>query len=397
MRTTLLIVLCLLSLSEARAQKTIPLKGDLKGAPYIRVNQLYSFPKSPSGFGNIKEFKLSPSRNKIIFREERNTCWFLIDVPFSGILTFDLIPHQLKDDYDWMLFENTPDLEKNLRNETVVPFRTNNARNATVFSSKTGMRTDASSKFTKPGPGNNYSMPLKVKNGDKLALVLDNIYGGKGFDIMISVKPAISGPMVILEGTVKGRYFKETLAAEITVEDDSTGVFIGKVFSDSQSGSYRIKVPINRPLNITASHPSYVFSTRDTLISENSNLDFLLDTPASGRRMVLNNIHFLPNKDEIVPSSFPELNRLLVFMKEKPDYTVKIIGHTNPNVFTSARYLQQLSFNRALAVKNYLTSNAIAEKRISCAGLGGKMPVVVTNDLVEGLKNLRVEITLRKK
>ena len=296
-----------------------------------------------------------------------------------------------------MLFENTPDLEKNIRNETVSPIRTNNARNATAHSSRTGISTEGTSKFTKPGPGNNQALPLKVKSGDKLALLLDNIYGGKGFDILVSVKPDISGPLIILEGTVKDRYSNKSLSAEVTIEDDSTGVLIGKSISDPSSGIYVIKIPINRPVNITASHTSYLFATRDTLITGNSRIDFLLDTPATGKRMVLNNIHFLPNKDEIIPSSIPELNRLLVFMKEKPNYTVKITGHTNPNVFASARYLQQLSFNRALAVKNYLISNAISDKRISCAGLGGKMPVVMTKDPVEGLRNLRVEITLIKK
>lgn len=369
----------------------------MKNAPNIHVNQRYSFTKPPSGFGNLKEFKIKPGKGKFIFKEERNTCWFLIDIPFNGVLSFDIVPHQVKDDYDWMLFENTPDLDKNIRNETASPIRSNNARNATAFSSKTGMGVDGSSKFTKPGPGNNYSLPLKVKSGDKLALLLDNIYGGKGFDILISVKPDISGPMATLEGTVKDRYTSKSLSAEVTIEDDSTGVFIGKSISDPSSGTYKIKVPINRPLNITAFNASYVFSTRDTLIMENSNLDFLLDTPASGKRLVLNNIHFLPNKDEIIPSSLPELTRLLVFMKDKPNYTVKITGHTNPNVFASARYLQQLSFNRALAVKNYLVSNGIPDRRISCAGLGGKAPVVITKDTLEGLRNLRVEITLVKK
>lgn len=397
MRITLLTVLFLLLLGDSKAQKIIQLRGDLKNAPQISVNQSYSFPKAPSGFGNLKEFKINPSRAKHLFKEDRNTCWFLIDVPFSGILTFDLTPRQVKDDYDWMLFENTPDLEKNIRNETVSPIRTNNARNATAHSSKTGMGSQGTSKFTKPGPGNNYSLPLTVKKGDKLALILDNIYGGKGFNILISVKPDISGPLVVLEGTVKDRHTNKSLSAEVIIEDDSTGVFIGKSISDPSSGSYIIKVPINRPLNITASNASYIFSTRDTLITGNTRIDFLLDTPASGKKMVLNNIHFRPNKDEIIPSSLPELHRLLVFMKEKPNYTVKITGHTNPNVFASARYLQQLSFNRALAVKNYLITNAISDKRITCAGLGGKMPLVVTKDTLEGLKNLRVEITLVKK
>ena len=397
MRIALLFVLYLLFPGVARAQDEILLKGDLKGASFIKINHQYSFKKAPSGFGRLKEFKINPARSTTIFREERNSTWFLIDVPFNGILTFDVSPHQVKDDYDWMLFKHNSDLEKNIRNEIANPLRTNNARNSTTLSSKTGMATGASSKFVRPGPGNNYSLPLNVRSGDKLALVLDNIYGGQGFNLLVRLMPDIHGPFVYLEGTVRDLHSNNTLSAEITIDDDSTGVLIGKSTSDSISGRYKIKVPANRSLNVTASHPAYIFATADTFILKDAHLNFYLDTPVSGNKLVLNNIHFHPNKDEILSSSMPELDRLLHFMRERPEWTVKITGHTNQNVFASAKYLQQLSFNRAIAVKKYLIKNSIPEKRISCAGVGGKTPVVITKDPTEGLKNLRVEVTLLKR
>ena len=171
MRIALLFVFYLMYPGVTRAQNEILLKGDLKVALSINVNQQYSFKKSPSGYGRVKEFKLNPARAATIFREERNSTWFLIDIPFNGILTLDVIPHQVKDDYDWMLFKHNNETEKNILNETAIPLRTNNARNATAQASKTGMATGATSKFVRPGPGNNYSLPLTVRGGDKLALV----------------------------------------------------------------------------------------------------------------------------------------------------------------------------------------------------------------------------------
>ena len=394
MRTALLFVLILLFLPHTEAQEKILLKGDLRSAPLISVNQTYSFSRSPAGYGNVKEFKENLQRSEHIFREERNSAWFLIEAPFNGILTFELSPHQLKDDYDWMLFRYIPDLDKRIAAGTASPLRSNNARNAVSLSSKTGMRDDAKSNFVRPGPGDNYSLPYKVKAGEKLALVLDNIYGGKGFDIAVSILPDIGGTFTILEGQVQDRKTGTNLTAEVIIDDDSTGVLIGKAMTDPNTGRYKLKVPVNRPLNVTAWHPAYLFATTDTLIMADSQLDFLLDSPAFGNTLVLNNIHFHPNKDEILPSSMPELDRLVVFMRERPDWSVKITGHTNQNVFASARYLQQLSFNRAVAVKKFLIKNSIDEKRISCAGQGGKAPVVVTKDPAEGLKNLRVEVML---
>ena len=394
MRPALLIVFCLLFVGNATAQTKIQLTGDLPGAPVIEVNKQYSFPKSPSGFGKLKEFKLNPARSTHIFREERNSSWFLIEVPYNGVLTFDLQPHHLMNDYDWMLFKYSSELNKHLQNESQSPIRSNNARNDISIASKTGMGKNASASFVKPGPGNNFSLPLTVKTGEKLALVIDNIYGGKGFDILITLKPGIGEPFVLLEGSVKDRHSLNNLSAEVTIEDDSTGVLIGTSLADPQTGRYRAKVPVNRPLNITAWNPAYIFATADTFLKQDSELNFLLDTPVSGNKLVLNNIHFFPNKDEILPSSRPELDRLLLFLKERPAWTVKITGHTNPNVFASARYLQQLSFNRAVAVKKFLTENEISDRRISCTGVGGKTPLVITRDPVEGLRNLRVEVTL---
>jgi outer membrane protein OmpA-like peptidoglycan-associated protein len=397
MRTAFLLGFFLLLLPSVKAQEFVALKGDLKGAPLIGINQTYSFARSPAGYGSQKEFKENAQRSGYLFREERNTAWFLIQVPFNGLLTFDLKPHQVKDDYDWMLFKYTTELDKLIAAENARPIRTNNARNAMNVYSKTGMSGEGRSDFARPGPGNNYSLPLRVNAGEKFALILDNIYGGKGFDLKVSVGPDIHGTYMYLSGVVKDRKTNAFLSAEIMVDDDSTGVLIGKSVSDSLTGSYKLKVPVNRPLNITGWKPGYLFATTDTSLTGDSELDFLLDIPATGNKLVLSNIHFYPNKDEILPSSMPELDRLLLLLKDRPDLAVKITGHTNQNVFASARYLQQLSFNRAVAVKKFLTKNSIAEKRISCSGVGGKVPLVVTRDPEEGLRNLRVEVTLLKK
>ena len=397
MRTALGLISCLLLFGFAIAQEKLPLNGDLKGAPVIHVNQNYSFNKSPIGYGKLKEFKTNPGRSHFIFKEERNSAWFLINVPYNGVLTFDLTPQQLSDDYDWMLFTYTADLEKSIRNETVNPLRSNNARNSKSTLSKTGIGNTGKSNFVKPGPGNNYSMPLSVKKGVKLALIVDNIYGGKGFDLIFRLNSSFTGPFVFIEGNVKDRYRENNIAAEVVVEDDSTGVLIAKTFSDTLTGRYNLSVPAGRPLNISASNPAYLFSTLDTAIIENAAIDFVLDTISTGSKLALYNIHFYPNKADILPSSYPELSRLLQFMKNRPEWAIKVTGHTNTNVFAPTKYLHQLSFNRALAVKKYLVENSIPEKRISCAGLGGKDPLIITNDPEAGLKNLRVEITLEKK
>ena len=383
------VIMFLMLIAGSSYSQTVHLPGaDLQTAMKIDVNRTYSFPQGPKGYGKLKEFQLNSKKSPYIFREERNSAWFLINIPYQGILTFDLTPHDLNNDYDWMLFKSASDLAN--------PLRSNNARNNKSTLSRTGLKTSSKVAFVKPGPGNNYSVPLEVKAGNKLYLVVDNINGGKGFDLSIRLNQNFGSKTVMLEGIIKDKFSLTNLSAEVIVEDDSTGAEIGKVKSDSITGKYKLKIPANRSLNATAYHPKYMFVSREVFATQDTEANFNLDTIAFGKKLVLYNIRFYPNKDQILPSSYPELERLINFLTENPRQAIKIVGHTNNNVFASARYLQQLSFARAIAVKKYLLNHTISDKRISCAGMGGKEPLVNTRDPKLGMKNLRVEVVLER-
>ena len=383
------VIMFLMLIAGSSYSQTVHLPGaDLQTAMKIDVNRTYSFPQGPKGYGKLKEFQLNSKKSPYIFREERNSAWFLINIPYQGILTFDLTPHDLNNDYDWMLFKSASDLAN--------PLRSNNARNNKSTLSRTGLKTSSKVAFVKPGPGNNYSVPLEVKAGNKLYLVVDNINGGKGFDLSIRLNQNFGSKTVMLEGIIKDKFSLTNLSAEVIVEDDSTGAEIGKVKSDSITGKYKLKIPANRSLNATAYHPKYMFVSREVFATQDTEANFNLDTIAFGKKLVLYNIRFYPNKDQILPSSYPELERLINFLTENPRQAIKIVGHTNNNVFASARYLQQLSFARAIAVKKYLLNHTISDKRISCAGMGGKEPLVNTRDPILGMKNLRVEVVLER-
>lgn len=366
---------------------------DLDHAQKIEVNKHYNFQKSPSGFGETQEFPAYSYKSPYYFEKERNTAWYLIEIPVDGTLTFEIKPHSMLDDYDWMLFEFTDTLNKSLKNSTAQLLRSNNSRNDQSLKSITGLREGFYNLFEKPGPGKSFSKPLEVQKGWRLALVLDNIYdGGSGFELRTVLKYSEKG---ILKGTVKDKSSGQVLKASIIIEDNSGGRFLTQAVSD-ENGNYEAVIPLNQELYITAQSPEYLFQSDFITISGTpGHHDFLLQKPQTGSKLVLYQIHFFPNKDKILPSSEAELDRLTAFLKQHPKWDIKITGHTNNNVFASTRYLQQLSFSRAIAVKNTLMQHGIPEKRISCAGLGGRYPVADTKDPVESLKNLRVEIELQ--
>jgi outer membrane protein OmpA-like peptidoglycan-associated protein len=98
------------------------------------------------------------------------------------------------------------------------------------------------------------------------------------------------------------------------------------------------------------------------------------------------------NKDELLSSAFPVLNKLAIAIKENPDTRWKIEGHTD--AVGSDSYNMELSRRRAESVVNYLVSQGVDKSKLEVVPLGESSPIA-TNDTQEGrAMNRRVEIKL---
>ena|SRR5688572_663451 len=106
----------------------------------------------------------------------------------------------------------------------------------------------------------------------------------------------------------------------------------------------------------------------------------------------LDKIFFQPDKANLLPSSYEELNKLYDFLAENPTVSIQINGHTD--ITNLPDYNQVLSENRAKAVKTYLIRKGISDKRIKTKGFGETQPVA-TNETEEGKQqNRRVEFEI---
>jgi OmpA-OmpF porin, OOP family len=111
--------------------------------------------------------------------------------------------------------------------------------------------------------------------------------------------------------------------------------------------------------------------------------------------ILLKNVYFETDRYEILDASYPELNRLLKFMKENLAVRIFIEGHTD-NTGTN-QYNQELSEQRARSVAEFLFSNDIGPERISMAGYGADRPVG-DNSTVKGREmNRRVGFRITAK
>lgn len=101
-------------------------------------------------------------------------------------------------------------------------------------------------------------------------------------------------------------------------------------------------------------------------------------------------ISFRSGSYDIQPELRPVLDRFAETLRQYPESTLTIVGHTD-NTGSEATN-NQLSLNRASATRNYLVSRGVAMNRINIDGRGSHEPLA-DNRTVEGrAMNRRVEI-----
>ncbi|MFZ4398986.1 MAG: OmpA family protein [Bacteroidales bacterium] len=119
------------------------------------------------------------------------------------------------------------------------------------------------------------------------------------------------------------------------------------------------------------------------------NLTLKYDPP---RTITLKNVFFDTGKASLRTESFSALNDLFDALKLKSTMVIEISGHTD-NVGNKTANLQ-LSEQRAISVKNYLTKKGIDGKRIIAKGYGDT-EAVAENDTEEGRQqNRRTEVRI---
>ena len=104
------------------------------------------------------------------------------------------------------------------------------------------------------------------------------------------------------------------------------------------------------------------------------------------------NLYYAPRVNQITPKSMSVLEKAVGFLKEHPEYKVKIIGHTD-NIGDDT-YNLQLSKDRAADVLKLFNRKGINFNRLEATGMGEANPIE-SNDTDEGRQlNRRIEVEL---
>lgn len=165
----------------------------------------------------------------------------------------------------------------------------------------------------------------------------------------------------------------------------------------SKSGSFLAVLPAGKDYALTVDLEGYLFYSDRFSLAEGLTKTgpYMLkvalqpikeevrvsDRAEADGAIAFRNVLFSSGSAELLPVSSDELDRLAELLTRASGLNVEIVGHTDNVGGETAN--QQLSQQRATAVKEYLVVSGIAEERISTRGAGKAKPID-TNDTEEG-------------
>ncbi|MDB5976306.1 MAG: hypothetical protein JWR07_3066 [Nevskia sp.] len=112
-----------------------------------------------------------------------------------------------------------------------------------------------------------------------------------------------------------------------------------------------------------------------------------------GMVLTLGDVLFSTGRADLKAGSVANLDRLVAFLGQSPDRTVRIEGHTDNRGGQSLN--QALSQKRADSVAMYLTGRGVASNRVTSVGEGYNAPVADNTTDAGRQANRRVEVVIQ--
>ncbi|HMT30734.1 MAG TPA: OmpA family protein, partial [Bacteroidia bacterium] len=188
------------------------------------------------------------------------------------------------------------------------------------------------------------------------------------------------------------------LDASYEIIDLETGKTVINSSTDKGTGEFLACLTAGKDYALNVSKNGYLFysdhfSCKNPADLKNAYaLDVKLSPAQTGGKVVLKNVFFDTNLFNLKDESFPELDKLVSFMKTNPTISVEVSGHTDSTGDKNKN--QILSENRAKSVYDYMIGKGVELKRLTYKGYGDTKPVAA-NDTEEGrAMNRRTEFLI---
>jgi len=236
--------------------------------------------------------------------------------------------------------------------------------------------------------------------GDEAYIASDREGGLGGLDLYSFNLYDSARPLQVsyVKGVVTDINSGMALEASFEIIDLVNGNVVISSSTERGTGEFLACLTAGKDYALNVSRDGYLFysdhfsCTNSADIKNAYLLDVKLSPATTGAKVVLKNVFFDTNLFNLKDESFPELNKLVGFMKGNSTVTIEVSGHTDST--GDKQKNQMLSQNRAKSVYDYIVSKGIDTTRLTFKGYGDSKPVA-SNENEEGRSlNRRTEFLI---
>lgn len=228
---------------------------------------------------------------------------------------------------------------------------------------------------------------------DRIGLLLSDSIKRFSHDRPLGLKPTFSFVKDSALTAETGSW--EIAVAEYKAKGNEQFLTIGNFDDNAATGKYHIRFrPGSQPMLVNSAY-YYIDDVRvlpkfSTVREIGTPPVFTGVDPKLNTSYVLQNIRFGFNSYSLMPVSITDLDKVIAYLRENPEISVRFSGHTD--AAGDDEYNRLLSLNRAKSSAAYLISKGVDPWRISTFGYGESSPLV-SGDTEEAYEiNRRVEI-----
>ncbi len=251
-----------------------------------------------------------------------------------------------------------------------------------------------------------------IRNGIDSSKIYSSYHGE---DQPKSTNQTEDGKQINRRATVMLRHDMRLLAMHGIVIDDSSGLVIpdarvvlrSKLYVDTISanheGIFKIRMPIKMVVGLDVSAPGFLEKSEmfkvDLAIVRDTK-EIRLSKLLPGKKISLNEFHFVGSKAILLPRSDPELKKLKQMMTTNEEVCIEIIGHVNfPNrpAVQQNTFEYNLSVARSKLIYEELVEHGISASRMFYSGRGNwEMIYPKARGQKEMQLNRRVEVLIQE-
>lgn len=257
--------------------------------------------------------------------------------------------------------------------------------------------------FSIPTSGQNlyFTRGEKGEDTDIFSFKVDDLMVDKTSPLLASVEHLVPDEPEEIYITVMGKVLNAKTnspieGATVMIERLPDGADIGHV-ATAASGAFMFTVRPGAKYGMVGEAEGFIsedenFDFTTVTATDTIEQDLMIHPIEKGEKIVLKNIFFDFDKWDLKTASFPELNRVLGYLKDNKIEKIAISAHTDS--VGDPAYNMTLSGKRAKSVMDFFIKNGISRERISFKAFGETQPVVPNDSKENRAKNRRVDFTI---